>query len=313
MQKCRILNFSATNEIPHANIHIGAVLYCLNPLSFSMSFPFRSFVHAVLPKAPETDKLKARSDPRGETIMNVACILAGGSGARMPDTRVPKQYRLLGGIPVLVWSMLSFDKCERINLLCVVAAQRYHDLIVRWAGEYEIHTPVCLALPGKERFDSAYSALCAVEHACHRGDIILFHDAARPLIGARIISNNIRLAKDYDGVYTAVLSQDSAFLSEDGRTLSSLLPRADLWQGQTPQSFRFEIIKRAHENYRAMENPPHVTDDCSLVHLMGGSIAICRGDKRNLKITTEEDFLLLQEIVSREKQDAEASGTIQKV
>ncbi len=245
--------------------------------------------------------------------MNVACILAGGLGIRMPDTYPPKQFRMLGQKPVLVWSMQAFDSCGDIHLLCIVASQDYHDLIYQWADEYRIKTPLCLALPGQERFDSAYAALCAVDRKCQKGDILLFHDAARPLIDARIIKDNIRLAKSHDGVYTAMPSQDSVFISEDGHTLSSVLPRAALWQGQTPQSFCYEVIKRAHTHYRAMENPPYVTDDCSLVHLMGGSIAVCRGGKHNLKITTQEDFLFLDALVSAQAKEPPVSITPGKV
>lgn len=230
--------------------------------------------------------------------MNVACLLAGGIGGRMRDAGLPKQYRMLGDAPVLVWSMRCFDRCESIHRICVVAAQRYHARIQRWAKTYHIQTPICFALPGKERFDSAYSALRALDDTCATDDILLFHDAARPLLNQRIILDNIRLANQYDGVYTAVPSVNSVFVSKDGQTLSALLPRNALWQGQTPQSFRFDIIKRAHENYRAMDNPPPVTDDCSLVHLMGGRIAICRGDRCNAKITTGEDFLFLSSLLS---------------
>ncbi len=237
--------------------------------------------------------------------MNIACILAGGLGLRLTQEGLPKQYRMLCQKPVLLYSMQAFDQCDQIDLICIVAARAYHHEIRRMADDARIQTPIVLALPGTERFASAYAALLAVSHLCDTSDILLFHDAARPLVNDRIISDNIRLAKQHDGVYTAIPSTDSVFVSDNGKTLAGLLDRRTLWQGQTPQSFRYGIIKRAHEQYRDMKDPPAVTDDCSLVHLFGGKIAVCMGDRRNMKLTTPEDLLLLEALVLAEPNQKE--------
>ena len=233
--------------------------------------------------------------------MNIACILAGGLGTRISREGLPKQYRLLCQKPVLLYSMQAFGECEQIDLICIVAARSHHQQIRRMAAEAQIKVPLVLAIPGKERFESAYAAVLAVSHLCKPDDILLFHDAARPLVNRRIILDNIRLANESDGVYTAIPSADSIFVSEDGKFLSSLLQRSVLWQGQTPQSFRFKIIQRAHEHFRTMPEPPAITDDCSLVHLLGGKIAICMGDRRNMKLTTAEDLLTLEAFVKDDR------------
>ena len=232
--------------------------------------------------------------------MNIACILAGGLGLRLMQEGLPKQYRMLCQKPVLLYSMQAFDRCDQIDLICIVAARAYHHEIKRMAKDARIQTPIKLTLPGRERFASAYAALLAVSHLCERNDVLLFHDAARPLLNEHIILENIRLAKEFDGVYTAIPSTDSVFVSCDGKTLSGLLERRTLWQGQTPQSFRYDIIKRAHEQYREIQDPPVITDDCSLVHLFGGSIAVCMGERRNMKLTTPEDLILLEALIQAE-------------
>ncbi len=233
--------------------------------------------------------------------MNIACILAGGLGTRMKREGLPKQYRLLCEKPVLLYSIQAFSECEEIDLICIVASRAHHQQIRRMAAEALIRTPLLFAIPGKERFDSAYAALLAVSHLCRSSDILLFHDAARPLVDRRIILDNIRLAKEFDGVYTAIPSIDSVFVSQDGKILTSLLQRSTLWQGQTPQSFRFEIIQKAHEHFRLMPDPPSITDDCSLVHLLGGNIAVCMGDRRNMKLTTAEDLLTLEAFIEADR------------
>jgi 2-C-methyl-D-erythritol 4-phosphate cytidylyltransferase len=229
--------------------------------------------------------------------VNIACILAGGLGLRMAQDGPPKQYRTLNGKPVLLYSLQAFAACDDIGLLCVTAAYEYHGMIRQMAMDAGISKPLVFALPGLERVDSAHNALLAVTPHSTADNILLFHDAARPLVNSRIIKDNIRLASEFDGVYTAIPSSDSVFVSCDGKTLSAQLQRSSLWQGQTPQSFRFAVIKQAHQLYRAMDNPPQVTDDCSLVHLMGGKIAICMGDRRNMKLTTPEDLVILGKYV----------------
>ena len=166
--------------------------------------------------------------------MNIACILAGGQGLRM-KSGLPKQYRMLLDKPVLLWSVQTFDNCG-VDHICIVADRSYHSHILHHANALCIKAPILFAQPGRERFESAYSALLSVEDLCQKGDVLLFHDAARPLIDKRIIFDNFRLASLYAGVYTAIPSQDSVFISQDGHTLQSLLPRNTLWQGQTPQS-----------------------------------------------------------------------------
>lgn len=224
--------------------------------------------------------------------MNIACILAGGQGLRMTRADMPKQYLMLGKWPVMLWSMAAFDRVDAIDAMCVVADAPYHAFIRQWAAAAGIRTPLYFAPPGRERFLSANSALECVRPLCAPDDVLLFHDAVRPLVSARIILDNIHLAQTHAGVYTAIPSQDSAFLSDEGGAyLDTLLPRRTLYLGQTPQSFRFSVIARAHAHYRALADPPPVTDDCSLVRLLGERVAICLGDKHNVKITTDEDLL----------------------
>lgn len=233
--------------------------------------------------------------------MNVACILAGGLGTRMqcaqPDA-TPKQYTLLGGKPILLWSLMAFDACEAIDHLCIVAAEDWHTRIRSWLQQTGVHTPYLFALPGAERFDSAYHAICALQTICKPEDIVLFHDAARPLISQRIIEENIALAKAHGAVYTALPCQDTIIESQTSAWLARIPARHTVYQGQTPQSFRYGLIAQAHAQFRARPLSDPVTDDCTLVHRMGHPVVLCTGEKRNLKITTPEDYLFAQALIA---------------
>ena len=238
--------------------------------------------------------------------MNVARILAGGLGTRMQCAQhgdTPKQYTLLGGKPIVLWSILAFDACPAIDRLCIVAAANWHARIGTWLQQAGVRTPYQFALPGAERFDSAYHAICALRTVCGPEDIVLFHDAARPLVSQRIIAENIALAKAHGAVYTALPSQDTII---EGRTqaeqndicLAHIPPRHTVYQGQTPQSFRYGLIAQAHAQFRTQPSDGPVTDDCTLVHRMGHPVVLCMGEKRNLKITTPEDYLFAQALVA---------------
>lgn len=232
--------------------------------------------------------------------MNVACILAGGLGTRMQCAQtgpVPKQYYPLGDRPIVLWSILAFDACHAIDRLCIVAAADWHARIQSWLRQAGVRTPFLFALPGPERFDSAYHAIVALEPICAPEDIVLFHDAARPLVSQRIIVENIALAQTYGAVYTALPSQDTIIESQQAALLSRIPARHTVYQGQTPQSFRYGLIAQAHAQFRA--NPSGaVTDDCTLVHRMGHPVVLCAGEKRNFKITTPEDYVFAQALIA---------------
>ncbi|MBQ9988562.1 MAG: 2-C-methyl-D-erythritol 4-phosphate cytidylyltransferase [Clostridia bacterium] len=230
--------------------------------------------------------------------MNVACILAGGAGRRMAGASIPKQFLTLYDKPVLMWSVETFDRCAQIDLICLVVPPGYRAVVEGWLRQAGLRTSVRFASPGAERFDSAYAALIAVSDVCGPDDIILFHDAARPLVSLDTIEENIRLAKRYGAVYTVLPAQDTVVVSTDGRTVSDIPPRREQFQGQTPQSFRYEVIANAHAHFRTRGMEVPVTDDCSLVFRLGHTAALCIGSKQNLKITTDEDLVFLEALIA---------------
>jgi 2-C-methyl-D-erythritol 4-phosphate cytidylyltransferase len=142
---------------------------------------------------------------------------------------------------------------------------------------------------GERRQDSVFNALQEVEAAT-----VVVHDAARPLATIAMVRDVVGALSKWDGAIVAVPA-DETLKVVDGERVTRTVDRSTIWQAQTPQGFRTEVLREAHR--RAREEGFHATDDASLVEQAGGSVAVVLGDRTNLKITRPEDFDLAQAIL----------------
>ena len=231
--------------------------------------------------------------------MNIAVVLAGGSGSRMGMVDRPKQFIDIYGKPVIIHTLEAFEINEKIDAICVVCVKEWQDDLSLWLKEYDIRKVRWIANAGASRQESSLNALDAIKEVCGDDDYVIIHDAARPLISQKIINENIVKVREYGACDTVVPAHDTIIRSIDGDTLDSIPARKELYMGQTPQSFRYSIVRKAYDDYFALpENErPEMTDDCGLVLHSGVKIGMAMGDKLNMKITTMEDLLLVKSIV----------------
>ena len=217
-----------------------------------------------------------------------AAILAGGSGRRFGGD-VPKQFRLLSGKAVIEYSVDAFEKNELIDEICVVAGADYIGLAQEILRRRGCKKPAAVICGGKERYDSS---LAAINFFKGRASHILIHDAARPMVSERIITEAVRSLAEYDAVCTAVCAADTIAVADpDTETIKEIPPRRLMYQVQTPQGFRLETIAAAYE--AAVRDPSFAaTDDCGVVrrYLPDVPIKIVEGSTENLKITYPEDL-----------------------
>ena len=231
--------------------------------------------------------------------MNIAVVLAGGSGSRMGMVDIPKQFIDIYGKPVIIHTLEAFEINEKIDAICVVCVKEWQDDLSLWLKEYDIRKVRWIANAGASRQESSLNALDAIKEVCGDDDYVIIHDAARPLISQKIINDNIVKVREYGACDTVVPAHDTIIRSLDGDTLDSIPARKELYMGQTPQSFKYSIVRKAYDDYFALpENErPEMTDDCGLVLAAGVKIGMAMGDKLNMKITTMEDLLLVKSIV----------------
>ena len=230
-------------------------------------------------------------------MKNVAVILAAGSGSRT-GLSTPKQFLPLGGKTVLEHSVQTFNDHPGIDEVVIVTATEFIER-VRAIVKDNRWTKVSAVLPGgKERFDSS---LAAVRHFEDNPDtVMLFHDAARPLVSERIISDAIKAMEKYDAVDVAIPAVDTIVqCNREGTHMESVQDRNLLWRMQTPQGFRQRTIEQAYRI--ALKDPAFTaTDDCGTVlrYLPDVKVGIVRGSERNIKLTYADDLSLLEFLLS---------------
>lgn len=206
-----------------------------------------------------------------------AILLMGGSGDRF-GSKTPKQFHRLSGKKLYQHTL---EKFLRIG---------FHEIIlVCPEGWLEKVENVKVIAGGKTRQESSYLGLLA----CSKDtEVVVIHDAVRPFVTERIISENIEAAYIHGAVDTCIPTADTIVHSKDGEVVTDIPKRHQYLRGQTPQSFRYPLILKAHEAALGV----NASDDCSLVLNLGHSVHIVKGDEHNIKITTELDLYIAEQL-----------------
>ncbi len=229
--------------------------------------------------------------------MNIALILAAGSGTRMGNTNKPKQFLSIYNKPLIVHTIEAFEMHDDIDMILIVTNDTYIDDVKIWCKQYDLTKVQYIVAGGSSRQESVYNGLKKLEKIGTKDDdIILIHDAARPLISQTIITDNIESCKKYHAVDTVIPSSDTIIRSVDKETICEIQKRSEQYQGQTPQSFTFKVINDAHEYAKSINNT-ETTDDCRLVLNMGKEVHLVNGSKLNFKITTFDDLMMLKALL----------------
>ncbi len=230
--------------------------------------------------------------------MNIALILAAGSGSRMGNADKPKQFLPIYGKPLMIHTIEAFEVHDEIDAIVVVTNEAYIDQVKVWCKQYDLGKIKTVVAGGDSRQISVHNGLQAVKALSKdpKNDIVLIHDAARPLISQRIITDNIRVCEKYDAVDTVIKASDTIVRSVNEESISDIPARNELYQGQTPQSFKLSLILDAHE-YVKTHAVNNVTDDCKLVLSLGKEVRLVEGSKQNFKITTFDDLMMLKALL----------------
>lgn len=229
--------------------------------------------------------------------MNIALIVAAGSGTRMGNVDRPKQFLPVCGKPLLIHTVLAFQNHEEVDAIVIVTNPDYFNPVEDWVVQYGLSKVETIVAGGKTRQASVYNGLKAAEKLISSNDdVILIHDAARPLVTQKIISENIAMCKKYGAVDTVIKSKDTIIKSKDNESINDILNRDEIYQTQTPQSFRYSIIRDAHDKARLKEIP-NVTDDAKLVLSLGIDVRLVEGSVNNFKVTTMDDLKLLEALL----------------
>lgn len=220
-----------------------------------------------------------------------AIILAAGQGLRL-KVAVPKPLVKIGNLPTIIYSLYTLDKHPDIDEIIVVVNAKNQRAITRLIRNYSFKKIKSFVLGGRRRQDSVYHGLKMVSG---NSDWVLIHDSARPFIDCQTITKVILAAKKTGSAIVAVKPKATIKFSRRGNLVAKTLDRDALWEVQTPQVFKKELILRAYKKHAAGK----VTDDASLIEKLGGDVLIVQGSYQNIKITTGEDLLFAGLIAKR--------------
>ena len=221
-----------------------------------------------------------------------AILLMGGTGARFGGD-IPKQFLMLGEKPVYRYSLdtlLELNVFDEIVLVCHSDWQAC--ILSEIKGSIGLES-IRVITGGETRQKSSFAGLCAFSTP---PDIVLIHDAVRPFITPKIVTDNLTAAIAYGAADTCIPSFDTLVYAPNKRVIAAIPKREDFQRGQTPQTFRFNWILEAHREAHS-RGVANATDDCTLVAAGGRSIAIVPGDEMNFKITSEFDLILARAVL----------------
>ncbi|MBB4933946.1 2-C-methyl-D-erythritol 4-phosphate cytidylyltransferase [Lipingzhangella halophila] len=250
-------------------------------------------------------RASATGDPSGAPHVTAA-VLAGGVGARMGGPR-PKQMLPLAGRAVIEHSVAAFCDAPDVDDVIVLMVEDYLPEIEKMVDDNGL-AKVSAVLPGgATRTATSCAALRALDTR-DGSDLVLLHDAARPLVSQRVIADCVSALAGAGAVGVAVPTSDTVIEVEDddsgAETLRAVPPRSSLRRMQTPQGFHLDVLRRAYD--RALADPAlAATDDCGVVlgYLPGETVRIVEGDEANLKITNPGD-IEIAELLLRQRPQA---------
>ena len=236
--------------------------------------------------------------------MNIALIIAGGSGNRMGQD-IPKQFMHVDGSPIIIHTMLCFQRHPDIEAIAVVCLRGWETVLQSYANQFNVTKLKWIFPGGNSGMESIHNGIYGLKEAgCADEDLVLIHDAVRPLLSQDIISSNIAICKAYGYAITGIKCREAVLESHDGFSTRTSIPRDTLIRTQTPQTFSLKNIINVHELAKQKGIMDSVAS-CTLVAEIQEAIEmhIVPGSEINIKVTTVEDLEILKALMHTTKDE----------
>ena len=232
--------------------------------------------------------------------MIFGAILAGGVGSRMHMADMPKQFLPLGDKPIIIHTLEKFLTCSKFEKVYVGVHPDWVNYMNDLCDKYlsAVKSKVVAVAGGEDRNGTIINIVEALEADFGESDenIIVTHDSVRPFVTLRMIEENIEAAKKYGAVDTVAAAVDTIVLSEDGEFVSDIPERRKMYQGQTPQSFNVNLLKKLY-NSLSEEEKNVLTDACKICVVRNHPVYLVEGSYTNIKVTTPGDYKIAQAMV----------------
>lgn len=219
--------------------------------------------------------------------MNTALILAGGVDPRF-QMAIPKQFVIVENRPIIVYTLQVFQNHPEIDRIVVSCLHGWKEMVQAYANQFNITKLTQIVDGGVDAQESSRKGVEWIHENGKEADLVVVHDAIRPLVTADLISDSIKCCREYGMGVAAVRSMDTVMLTKDGKTGLENISRDSIRRVQTPQTYQLEYLHAMHQKALA-QGISHCVDNNSMLAALGEQIQFSKGSDFNIKINLVED------------------------
>lgn len=231
--------------------------------------------------------------------MNYGLILAGGTGQRMRTSGMPKQFLMVYGKPIIIYTIEKFVTCPEIDEIVVACNPQYIDYFNELVTKYPLSKKISIISGGKDRQGSVQNGVDFIyNNGGSDDDVIVIHDGVRPLIECDVIGENVRVAEKEGCAMTVKPVIESVVICDgDKARFEDFKRRDDTYSLTSPQSFKLSVLVKAYKEVEVVDAPIPLLDAALAYTYMGHEISLIKEYNHNIKITTPEDYYILKALV----------------
>lgn len=237
--------------------------------------------------------------------MNIAIIIAGGSGKRMGQD-IPKQFINVYDKPILLYTLESFERHPQIDAIEVVCLDGWHDVLRAYARQFNISKLKWIVSGGASGQESIRNGVYNLEGKVQSDDIIIIHDGIRPLVDDTVLTDVLLKAKQYGNAVTSMPYNEQIFIinPDDNTTTKQYIPRETLRRVSTPQAYRFDLLDdKYHEAFEKGVGIYGSSYTNTMMVELGVTLHFAAGSDKNIKLTTKDDLELFKAYLHSDKAD----------
>lgn len=231
--------------------------------------------------------------------MNVALILAGGVDPRF-QMAIPKQFVIVENRPIIVYTLQAFQNHPEIDRIIVSCLRGWKEMVQAYANQFNIDKLVHIVEGGEDAQESIRKGVAWLKEDYRSDDLVVIHDAIRPLVTDKLISDSIRVCRECGMGVAAVRSMDTVMLTQDGIVGKDNISRDSIRRIQTPQTYRLDYLDAMH-NKALEQGIEHCVDNNSMLAHLGETIHFSKGSDLNIKINQIEDVEMFKALYHMNK------------
>ena len=233
--------------------------------------------------------------------MNVAVIIAGGSGQRMGQD-IPKQFINVYDKPVLIYTLESFQRNDLIDAIEVVCIDGWHNVLWAYAKQFNITKVKWVISGGNSAQESIRNGVYNLKDVCSADDNIIIHDGIRPLVDDEVLEDVIAKCNEFGNGVTSLPYNEQIFVIDDEASTTKYIPRETLRRVSTPQAYKFDKLVWAYEKAFAEEIGIYGSSYTNTMMVeLGERLYFAKGSDKNIKLTTKDDLEILKGYLTAEK------------